>query len=240
MKALIVEDEPLARQLIAKYLSVEKQISTILEASNGFDAVRIINEEHPDIVFLDVELPKLNGMEVLELIDFQPAIIFTTAYDHYAISAFEKNAVDYLLKPFSEDRFRQALGKVLNNEVTGINDLKNEMPGIIERVVVRTGNKIKVIYIDEIKYLEAQDDYVNIVIEGEHHLKHQTMKFFEKHLPEKDFIRVHRSYIVNANCIDQIENYEKDQYLITIKEKNSQKIPVSKTGYNKLRNALNF
>jgi two-component system LytT family response regulator len=134
MKALIVEDEPLARQLIAQYLSVEKQISAILEASNGFDAVRIINKEHPDIVFLDVELPKLNGMEVLELIDFQPAIIFTTAYDHYAISAFEKNAVDYLLKPFSEDRFRQALGKVLNNEFTGIKDLKNEMPGTIERV----------------------------------------------------------------------------------------------------------
>ena len=244
IRAIVIDDEAPARSLVKNYLQGQDQIELVGEFENGFDGLKGIQELKPDLVFLDVQMPKLNGFELLELLDEIPSIIFTTAYDQYAVKAFEHNAVDYLLKPFSKSRLQQAVEKCLEKK-------EEQAPGKIkqlseeaisgdhlDRIVVKTGLKIKIIYVQEIHFLEAQDDYVMIYLEGEKHLKQKTMRFFESNLDPRKFVRVHRKHIVNIDFSEQIELYEKDSYLIKLKS--GERIPVSKSGYNKLRKVLVF
>ncbi|MDA9555198.1 LytTR family transcriptional regulator DNA-binding domain-containing protein [Pelobium sp.] len=242
IKALVIDDEPLARSIVIEYLSAFPNIEVVQECENGFDGLKAIMHHQPQLVFLDIQMPKITGFEMLELVDEVPPIIFTTAFDEFAIKAFETNAVDYLLKPFDENRFKKAVDKFLavhpNQEPKKIKDtlqhIQNNQPQ--ERIVVKTGSKIKVISIYDIQYLSADDDYVNIHTQEGKFLKSQTLSFFEKTLDEKLFLRVHRSFIVKLDQITKIESYEKDSHILILKS--GEKIPVSKTGYPKLKAVL--
>lgn len=219
IKVIIIDDEALARQITKNYLSKRSDIEIIAECSDGFDAIKKISELKPDLIFLDVQMPKLTGFEMIELLDSPPFIIFTTAYDHFAIKAFEVNAIDYLLKPFSEERFNAALQKAIEklsskntqqfslDNIIKTNDQKEEF---LERVVVKESSKIVIIPVEEIKQIEAQDDYVLINSVNGRYLKQKTMKYFESHLNENQFIRVHRSYIVNIYLINKLSKQKQN------------------------------
>lgn len=215
------------------------------ECSDGFQGLKTIQELKPDLVFLDVQMPKLNGFEMLELLENPPVIIFTTAYNEYAIKAFEMNAIDYLLKPFSRERFGKSVEKALRKagsaeEAGAVKEFINKV-SVTEktgRIVVKTGTKIQVISVEEIQYLEAQDDYVMLYTADGKFLKQQTMKHYEASLDSNEFVRIHRSYIVNIHEVTKIELYEKDSYQVLLK--NGAKLPVSKSGYSLLRKELDF
>ena len=245
IKVIIIDDEALARQITKNYLSKRDDIDIIAECSNGFDAIKKINELKPDLIFLDIQMPKLTGFEMLELIENPPVIIFTTAYDHFAIKAFEVNAIDYLLKPFSEERFNAALQKAIgqlgdrfrqNSAIENIIKTNDEKIEFLERVVIKDGSKITVVPVEEIKWIEAQDDYVLINSEKGRYLKQKTMKYFETHLNENQFVRVHRSYIINIDFIQHLEQTETESYRLILK--NGKDIPVSKSGLQRLKNTL--
>jgi len=245
MKIVIIEDEEPARQLLKEYLAGFPGTEISGEYADGFSGLKGIQEHQPDIVFLDVQMPKLNGFEMLELLDDPPEIIFTTAYDQYAIKAFELNAVDYLLKPFSEERFREAVNKAMERMKTRKNisysELKQHVDKtteILSRVVVKTRNEIRLIPADQILYIEAQDDYVMIYTPSGKFLKQKTMKYFEDHLGRDEFIRVHRSYLVRTDQISKLEPYEKNSWLLILK--NGVKVPVSRSGYGLLREVLDI
>ncbi|HPF93312.1 MAG TPA: LytTR family DNA-binding domain-containing protein [Tenuifilaceae bacterium] len=246
MKLIIVEDEQPARDLLKHYLAFDETIEIIGEYADGFSGALAINRDKPDIVLLDIQLPKLNGFELLELLDVSPQIIFTTAYDEYAIKAFELNATDYLLKPFSKERFSQALQRakekaIVRNdkhqeENVSVKAIANEMP--LNRVVVKDSKGIHIIAMNDIFYIEAQDDYIMIYCTQGRYMKKQTMKSIEQRLNPMQFVRVHRSYIANVLEIDKLEPYEKDSYIATIK--NGETIKVSASGYKLLREQLDF
>ncbi|WP_321288559.1 LytTR family transcriptional regulator DNA-binding domain-containing protein [uncultured Sunxiuqinia sp.] len=245
LTALIIEDEELARNLLKSYLKDHPKLNLIGECENGFEGVQKINELKPDLVFLDIQMPKITGFEMLELLDHKPEIIFTTAYDQFALKAFDYSAVDYLLKPFSKDRMLEAIEKVAdrigNNESTGdkLEQLSSyAVNEYLERIVVKDRHKINIIPVDQVRYLESMDDYVLIYTQDGRHMKQNTMKYFEAHLNPKDFIRIHRSYIVRVECIAEIQQYEKESYIVIMKDKT--KLKVSKTGYKKIKEALHF
>ncbi len=243
--AIIIDDESLGRQIVSKYLSTREDIEILAECSNGFEGVKKINELNPDLVFLDIQMPKLTGFEMLELLDDPPVIIFTTAYDQYAIKAFEVNAADYLLKPFSAERFEEALEKarlLLKNKsrgseiISGLITHTQETTEYLERIVIKDGSRIHIIPVDTISYIEAQDDYVMIHSTEGSLLKQKTMKYFEEHLSPDDFLRIHRSYIAAVQRIKKIELVEKESYRIILDD--GTKLPVSKSGYERLKNIL--
>lgn len=248
LQTLIIEDEELARNLLRSYLKDLPDIELIGECENGFDGVKAINDKKPDLVFLDIQMPKITGFEMIELLDFKPQIIFTTAYDQYALKAFELNAVDYLLKPFSKDRMLTAIEKVrhhIQNEEKmdeKLEELSNFRPGeeFIDRIVVKDRSKIHIITVDQIRYIESLDDYVMIYTPDGRHIKQKTMKFFETNLDPKNFIRIHRSYIVQVSNIAEIQQYEKESYIVILKDKDKTKLKVSKTGYKKIKEVLHF
>lgn len=242
---IIIDDEKLAREITKGYLAKHTNMDIIAECSNGFDAIKKINDLKPEIIFLDIQMPKINGFEMLELLDEPPVIIFTTAYDHYAIKAFEVNAVDYLLKPYSEERFNEALKKAFghlqdkfqhDSAIKNIVDHQEKKVEFLERIVIKEGAKISIIPVETIKWLEAQDDYVMINCDQGRFLKQKTMKFFENHLNENAFIRIHRSYIINADFILHLEQKGKESYQLILK--NGKQLPVSRTGLAKLKNTL--
>jgi two-component system LytT family response regulator len=245
IKVIIIDDESLARQITRSYLSRKDNFEIIAECSNGFDAIKKINELKPNLIFLDIQMPKLTGFEMLELLEDPPVIIFTTAYDNFAIKAFEVNAIDYLLKPFSEERFEAALHKAVlqlgdrfkqNSAIENIIKTTNEKIEFLERVVIKDGSKITVIPTGEIKWIEAKDDYVLINTERGRYLKQKTMKYFDSHLNETEFVRVHRSYIINLGFIQHLEQTETDSYRLVMK--NGKQIPVSKAGLQRLKSTL--
>lgn len=246
IQAIIIEDEQPARDLIKYFLSAHANIKLLGEFPDGFSGLKAINELKPDLVFLDVQMPKLTGFEMLELMDETPHIVFTTAYDQFAIKAFELNAVDYLLKPYSQERFNQAIAKVIEKvqkepaekSIAQLVEHVAEKQEILDRVVVKTGSKIKVIPVDQILYIESQDDYVMIYSPEGKYLKQQTMKYFEQHLEVGKFLRIHRSYIVNIDTIKQLELYEKNSYLAVLN--NGAKLKVSDSGYKSLKNLMKF
>ncbi|MDA0194543.1 MAG: LytTR family transcriptional regulator DNA-binding domain-containing protein [Bacteroidetes bacterium] len=244
IRVIIIDDEPLAREMLMFNLELHKEVIIIAECENGFDGVKAIQEHSPDLVFLDIQMPKITGFEMLELIDKIPEIIFCTAYDQFAIKAFEKNAVDYLLKPYSQERFNEALIKAYeriksNSDNNSIARLKESRElGPLTRIVVRTGSKIDIIDIEKIVYIEAADDYVTIHSDGRKFLKQMTMKYLEDHLPSREFIRCHRSYIIAIGQLKKIEQFEKDSHLAILHS--DEKIPVSRLGYGKLRSLLDF
>ena len=239
---IIIDDETLARELIKKYIANHTNIEVISECSNGFEAIKKINEKKPDLIFLDIQMPKINGFEMLELLENPPVIIFTTAYDQYALKAFEVNAVDYLLKPFSQERFDEALNKAFHylenkslqeNKLKGLVKLNDQKHDFLERIVVKDGQDISIIPLEKVRWIEAQDDYVMIHTLQKKFLKQKTMKYFEEHLNPKDFIRIHRSFIVAAKEIKKIELVEKETYQVVLEDRKT--LPLSRTGYNKLK-----
>ena len=243
--AIIVEDERLATELLRNYLQSFPQINIDGEYSDGFSGIMAINSKKPDLIFLDIRLPKISGMELVELIEHKPEIIFTTAYDKFAIRAFEMNAVDYLLKPFSRDRFNTAVQRALYRMAGGesippaeLMAKDNDANEQVDRLVVKNKNQIYVIPAEDIYYLEAQDDYVMIYTENERFLKQKTLKSFENTLNAKAFIRVHRSYIVQIDKISRLELFEKESYHLTLG--NGAVVPTSKSGYKALKSALRF
>jgi len=199
MKVIIIDDEPLARGIVKEYLKSYSQLELVAECGDGFEGVKAIMQHQPDLIFLDIQMPKINGFEMLELIDNPPAVIFTTAFDEYAIKAFETNTIDYLLKPFGKERFDKALNRWLgqNNLVTPPLTESATMPESSTRVVVKKGQNIVVLPIQKIHYFEAFDDYVRIHTAEGFYLKKKTMSFFEKTLDVSQFVRVHRSYLLN-------------------------------------------
>jgi len=245
LTVLIAEDEELARDLLKSYLRDHSGIHLIGECENGFQGVQMINDLKPDLVFLDIQMPKITGFEMLQLLDHKPEIIFTTAYDQFALKAFEYHAADYLLKPFSKERLWSAIEKVAeratNHEPSRekLKKLSEYSSGeFLDRIVVKDRHKITIILTGQIHYIESLDDYVLIYAENGRHMKQTTMKFFENHLNPRDFVRIHRSCIVNVARIAEIQQYEKDSYVVILKDKTKHK--VSKAGYKNLKEALKF
>jgi two-component system LytT family response regulator len=243
--AIIVEDEKLARDLLRDYLKDYTDIKIIGEFEDGFSGLKAINDLKPELLFLDIQMPKLTGFEMLEVLDHVPAIIFTTAFDQYALKAFEHNAVDYLLKPYSRLRFLEAVNKARGRITSGDFNIADKLlehidkqKEIIHRVVVRSGSKINVIPVNEIRYIQAEDDYVMLFTRENKFLKQKTMKYFESHLAPEDFVRIHRSYIVRLGEITQMQLYEKDSYIVILKD--GTKLPVSKGGLPLLKKMLDF
>ncbi len=244
MKTIIIDDEPLARSIIREYLQNHTELTLIAECNDGFEGVKAIQQLQPDLIFLDIQMPKINGFEMLELIEEPPAVIFTTAFDEFAIKAFESHAIDYLLKPFSQDRFDKAISKWKQTE--GSLTAKEQLAPLLEtvsnspaeqhRVVVKLSGKIRIIPIEEIHYLEAADDYVKVHTKEGSFLKNKTMGHFEKVLNSNLFVRTHRSYMVNITEITRIDPYEKDGHLAILKS--GARVPVSKSGYVKLKSVL--
>ena len=243
--ALIIEDEKPARDLLKAYLQPHKEIELVAECENGFEGVKAIAEYRPDLIFLDIQMPKLTGFEMLELLEETPEIIFTTAYDEFALQAFELNAVDYLMKPFSKARFDQALEKVFNRlknkttSNTAVEKLKEqvrEAAGPQERFFVKTGNRIDVIPVTEIVRIEAQDDYVEFHTAKGRFLKKETMTQLEKQLPPDRFLRVHRSHIIRLDQMEKLEKYGKESYLVILKD--GAKVQVSKSRIKSLKEQL--
>lgn len=241
MKVILIDDEPLSREIIKSYLTSFPQIDVVQECNDGFEGVKSISQFQPDLIFLDVQMPKISGFEMLELLEQPPAVIFTTAFDEYAIRAFEANAIDYLLKPFSEERFKKALDKFLDKAAMPAENARKAadvashlvQPG---RIVVKTGNKVKIIPVQDVEYIEADDDYVRIVTPEGQFLKNKTMQYYEDSLDPAQFVRVHRSYIIHINQITRIDPYQKENHLAILR--NGKQIPVSKTGYVKLKSIL--
>ena len=309
IKTIIIDDEPLARSIVREYLQTYPQITILQECNDGFEGIKAIQQHHPDLIFLDIQMPKINGFEMLELVDQPPAVIFTTAFDEYAIKAFESHAVDYLLKPFNKDRFDKAMHKWLDQHAlalsassgnaathsagnpassgtspgssgipassavpgssarpasappgspanpasSGANSASSALsaatnnteqlletaaqsPAQQQRVVVKTGGKIKISPIEDIHFLEAADDYVKIHTHNGAFLKNRTMSWFEKALDPSQFVRTHRSYILNVQQVTRIDPYEKDSHLCILQS--GAQVPVSKAGYVKLKAVL--
>jgi two-component system, LytTR family, response regulator len=241
MKALIIDDEPLARSLVAEYLQAYPDIEIAAECNNGLEGIKAIQQVRPDLIFLDVQMPKINGFEMLELIDEPPAVIFTTAFDEYALKAFDAHAVDYLLKPFTQQRFDKAIKKW--KETTGAADNTAALleaaaagPSQKDRIVVKNGSHIKIIPVADVLYLEAADDYVKVYTREGSFLKNKTMQHYEKILEPEQFVRCHRSYIINIQNITRIDPYEKEAHIAVLKT--GEKIPVSKAGFAKLKTVL--
>jgi two-component system, LytTR family, response regulator len=244
MRAIIADDEELARLVLREYIGHIEDIEIVAECANGFDAVKAIGELKPDLIFLDIQMPKLDGFEVLELVDRAPAVVFVTAYDQYAMKAFDAAAVDYLLKPFDMARFRAALEKArqrLGEKTVAVPliELKNaaQAPGHkAERVVVRDGTKVHLIPVNQLDYAEAQDDYVALHSGGKSYLKQQTISSLEESLDRTKFVRVHRSFLINLERVAKIEPYTKDTRLAVLAD--GARIPVSRAGYLRLKEAM--
>ena len=259
IKTVIIDDEPLARSIVNEYLQSYPQIAILQECNDGFEGIKAIQQHHPDLIFLDIQMPKINGFEMLELVEQPPAVIFTTAFDEYAIKAFESHAVDYLLKPFNKDRFDKAIQKWLDQHAARqqpaaaapssaapaspsadtteqLLESAAQSPSQQQRVVVKTGGKIKIIPIEDIHFLEAADDYVKIHTHNGAFLKNRTMSWFEKALDPSQFVRTHRSYILNVQQVTRIDPYEKDSHLCILQS--GAQVPVSKAGYVKLKAVL--
>lgn len=243
-RAIVIDDEPLAREVVLEYLEEYPQIQVVAECNDGFEGVKAVGQHQPDLIFLDIQMPKITGFEMLELLDTKPAVIFTSAFDEYAIKAFETHAVDYLLKPFNKDRFKQAVDKWLEHknfaeahrQVQALLESNVPSPVYSERIVVKDRSTIKIIPAADVHYLEAYDDYVKIHTAGGTFLKNKTMASFENSLDDKQFVRIHRSFIVQVPQITGLVPYEKDSYKLLLKSGDS--LPVSKTGYAKLKQLL--
>jgi two-component system LytT family response regulator len=233
LKAVIVDDEALARGYLREMLRAHPEIEIAAECANGFEAVKAIGETAPDLVFLDIQMPKLDGFEVLELIDPGPAVVFVTAYDEYAMRAFDAHAVDYLLKPFSAERFERALERARARLGERTPPVPRPPEQRVDRIVVRDGARVHVIPLDKLDYVEAQDDYVALTTEGKKHLKQQTISSLESALDPSRFLRIHRSYIVNLERVVKVEPYAKDTHVAVLT--NGTQLPVSRSGYARLR-----
>jgi two-component system LytT family response regulator len=243
IRAVLIDDEPLARDIVKYYLADYPEIEVVAECDDGFEGVKAIGLHKPDLIFLDIQMPKITGFEMLELIEEQPVVIFTTAFDEFAIKAFEVNAMDYLLKPIEKSRFDLALSKLPARLEAGHSESTRALLETVttnaatsNRVVVKNNGVIKILAAADIHYLEADDDHVRLSTAEGMFVKNKTMAFFEQTLDPLVFIRIHRSYIINLSQVTKIELKEKDSYVVLLKS--NIWLPVSKTGYTKLKGAL--
>lgn len=241
IRTILIDDEPLARDIIKYYLADHPEIEIVAECKDGFEGLKAITQYEPDLIFLDVQMPKISGFEMLELVERRPNVIFTTAFDEFAIKAFDVNAIDYLLKPIEKDRFDQAVKKLIAKsqpDLAYTAELLNTPgnPAQSSRVVVKIDRSIKIIPASDIHYIEADDDQVKISTAEGAYFKNKTMSFFENTLDAAQFIRVHRSYIINLNQVAKIELKEKENYVVLLKS--GLWLPVSKSGYMKLKASL--
>ena len=246
LRIVVVDDEPLARAVVREYASVDPALDIVADCANGFEAVKAVSELKPDLVLLDVQMPKLDGFEVLELLGRDQPVVFITAYDQYALRAFEVHAVDYLLKPYSAERFQEAIGRVrerLRARATAlpvpieaiVRDAKPK-GGHTERVLIRDGANVHVLPVDKIDYVEAQDDYVAFKSEGKQYLKDQTLASVEATLDPARFVRIHRSFVLNIDRIAKVELYAKDSRMAILRD--GTRLPVSRAGYARLSELL--
>jgi two-component system, LytTR family, response regulator len=246
LTAIIVDDEALARQVLREYLGTLGGVEVIAECPNGFDAVKAVTERPPDLLFLDIQMPKLDGFEVLELLGDTArglAVIFVTAYDEYALRAFDVHAVDYLLKPFAVERLGEAVagagergGQALQTEEEALASAARRREGPLERVLIRDGAQVHVLPVETIDFVEAQDDYAAFHAAGKNYLKEQTLAELESRLDPARFVRVHRSFIVNVERIARVELYAKDSRIAILRD--GRKLPVSRAGYSRLQSLL--
>jgi two-component system LytT family response regulator len=243
LRVVLVDDEPLARAVIREYLKAHPGVEVIAECGNGFEAVKAVTDLSPDLMFLDVQMPKLDGFEVLELIGRSVPVVFTTAFDTYALRAFEVHAVDYLLKPFDEARFAEALSRartrIQAQDVLAVDELVADArprTGPVERVLIRDGSQVHVLPVERIDYVEAQDDYVCFKADGKEYLKDQTMAAVEASLDPNRFVRIHRSYLLNIERIARVELYAKDSRVAILRD--GRRLPVSRAGYARLAKLL--
>lgn len=239
IRTLIVDDEPLACRLVREYVLAHDDVEVIAECDNGFDAVKRITELQPDLVFLDIQMPRLTGLEVLELTQRHHGVIFTTAYDQYALKAFDLRAVDYLLKPFSQSRFDEALEKArgsMGQESVALKELAQQPPGKLERLLVRDRSQVHVLPLDKVECVEAQDDYIRIISQGRSYLKTQSLTDLEGRLDPAVFVRVHRSWIISLAHLRNIERLAKDSVVAVLN--NGQQVPISRTGHERIKALL--
>ncbi|MGI4845516.1 MAG: LytR/AlgR family response regulator transcription factor [Janthinobacterium lividum] len=241
MRVLIVDDEHLARALLREYLASHSDIELVGECANGFEAVKAIGELDPELVFLDIQMPKLDGFEVVELAGGKPHYIFATAYDQYALKAFEVHAIDYLLKPFSRERLAQALDHARSRrpqpqQMQAVVQDAARRRGYLERVLIKDGARVHVVPSASIDYIEAQDDYVQVTAAGKSWLKKQRLSELEAQLDPQVFVRIHRSWIANLASIARIEPASKDSHCAVLKD--GTRLPISRSGYQKLREMM--
>jgi len=244
LRIVIVDDEQLSRSVVREYASEDPTIEIVADCANGFEAVKAVSELKPDLVLLDVQMPKLDGFEVLELLGRDQPVVFITAYDQYALRAFEVHAVDYLLKPFSADRFQEAIARVrerlrAKTAPLAVEEIvRDARPkgAPAERVLIRDGANVHVLPVDKIDYVEAQDDYVAFKSEGKQFLKDQTLSAVEATLDPKRFVRIHRSFILNIDRIAKVELYAKDSRIAILRD--GTRLPVSRAGYARLSQLL--
>lgn len=243
LRVAIVDDEDLARAVTREYLARMPDIEVVAECANGFEAVKVVSEIRPDLLLLDVQMPKLDGFEVLDLVGKDVAVIFVTAYDQYALRAFEVHAVDYLLKPFGEerlaealDRARERLGRGDRLPVAALAAAARPAPGFASRVLVRDGSRVHVLPVATIAYVQAQDDYVAFVCDGKELLKEQTLAQVESSLDPERFIRIHRSYLLNLDYLSRMDLDERENRIAVLAD--GRKLPVSRAGYTRLSELL--
>lgn len=240
-RTLLIDDEPLARSIVREYLKAHPQFEIVGECGDGFDGVKAIAQHKPELIFLDIQMPKINGFEMLELVDTPPGVIFTTAFDEYAMQAFERHAIDYLLKPFSQDRFDKAIAKWKTQDgkdrVQAAELLETvSPPEERQRIVVKKGSNLVILPVHTIHYLEAFDDYVKVHTKEGFYLKKKTMAHYEKVFDPKLFVRIHRSYLINLQELTRIEPLSKDSHVAMLKS--GVRIPLSQSGYSSLRTIL--
>jgi two-component system LytT family response regulator len=239
---LIVDDEEPARAIVREYLADYPQFVVAAECANGYEAVKAAGEHRPDLVFLDIQMPKLDGFEVLDLLETKPQVVFVTAYDEYAIRAFQVHAIDYLLKPFTAARFAEVVAhaeEMVRRSEVGAPTAAGAVAAIrrpLQRIAFRDGATIDVVPVQRIDYIEAQDDYVHVWSRGQRHIKQQPLGELEALLDAMRFIRVHRSYIVNLESLARVEPYAKDSRVALLKD--GTRIPVSRAGYERLKGLL--
>ena len=242
LRIVIVDDEPLARSVMREYATSDPTLEVVADCANGFEAVKAVSELKPDLVLLDVQMPKLDGFEVLELIGSEVAVIFATAYDEHAIRAFEVHAVDYLLKPFRAERLNHALERAKERigkrppaapDQLAATARAEEYAG---RIVVKDGTRVHIFPAAKLDYAEAQDDYVALASQGKKYLKQQTISSLEASLDPRNFVRVHRSYLVNLERVTRLEPYGKDSHIAILSD--GSRLPVSRTGLTRLKEFL--
>jgi two-component system LytT family response regulator len=243
LRVAIVDDEPLARAVVREYLAAVAGVEIVAECANGFEAVKAVSELHPDLLLLDVQMPKLDGFEVLELVGRDVAVVFVTAYDQYAIRAFEVHAVDYLLKPFSPERLGEALARAHERLLRGERPALQALAAAGRapsshggRVLVRDGSRVHVLPVEKVEFVQAQDDYVSYRCEGRDYLKEQTLGQAEAALDPAKFVRIHRSYLLNLDCLARIETGERENRLAILTD--GRRLPVSRAGYARLSQRL--
>lgn len=242
-KVILIDDEPLARQLVGALLKNHPEFQVVAECSDGFEGFKAIQEHEPELIFLDVQMPKVNGFEMLELLDAPPSVIFTTAFDEYALKAFEAHAIDYLLKPITKERFDKAIQKwtaQAAKEKPQLQELVQEKvyEGYQHRIVVKDNGLIRIIPAQDIQYIEASDDYIKIFTKDGYFLKKATLSSIESILDPEQFVRVHRSYLIPVSQLVRIEPYEKESHIALLQC--GAKVSVSKNGMTKLKTLLGW